>query len=291
MSDNENIIVIRSVYKVTEMLVEPAKNPRTGRYPECVRLVDNNGNMILSDADRKLPIDSFIPENQVVRIFDGKTFDLNDPYQKLEWEAIKYSKRIAKARDEKDEHGNLVIDGNASRYGNAEFYVEIPGLEAREISKRKRTIHDAEAYIYKDTYEGLYTKARVIGLMVKGLSHSEVEQLLIARAQNKPEQIKDLYESKETFYRILFVDALDKNIIQKRDNLYYYGSLLLGSNEDTVVQYMKNPESKTIMDTVRAEVYGEEYVSRQATKTPTKEMDSEGKDLTSTVSNKSPKKK
>ena len=261
--ENENLIVIRSVYKITEMLVEPARHPKTGRYPECVRPLDAAGNMILSDADRKKDISLFIPEDKAIKIYDGKTFDLNDPYENNEWEAIKYSKRIAKARDEKDEHGNLIIDGGAQRYGAAEFYVEIPGLEARESSKRKRRIHEAEAYIYNDTYEGLYTKARVLGMMVKGLTQSEVEQALIKQAQTRPDQVKDLYEGKETYYRILFVDAQDKNVIKKRDNLFYYGDLLLGSNEETVINYMRNPETKTIMDTIRAEVYGEDYVSRE----------------------------
>jgi hypothetical protein len=79
--NNDNLIVIRSVYKITEMLVEPAKHPITGRYPDCVRLLDSNGNMILSDLDRKKDISLFIPENSVIKIFDGKTFNLDDPYQ------------------------------------------------------------------------------------------------------------------------------------------------------------------------------------------------------------------
>lgn len=271
-STNSNLIILRSVYKVTRMFVEPARHPITGRYADCVRLLDSNGNMILSDQDRKGNIHLLIGEDKVIEIFDGKSFDLNDPYQSNEWEAIKFSKRIAKARDEKDEHGNLVIDGNAKRYGNAEFYVEIPGLEARESSKKKRKVHEAEAYVYNDTYEGLFTKARVLGLQVKGLTQSEVEQILIKQAQTRPDQVKDLYEGKETYWRIMFVDAIDKAIIKKRDNLYYYGDLLMGSNEDTVIAFMRNPEHKTIMDTVRAEVYGEEFVKRDQATTLTTEL-------------------
>lgn len=270
--DNSNLVVIRSVYKVTRMTVEPQKHPKTGRYADCVRTIDSNGNIILSDADRKKDLSLFIPEDNAIEIFDGKTFDLNDPYENAQWEAIKHSKRIAKARNEKDEQGNLVIDGSSLRYGTAEFYVEIPGLEAKSISSKKRKIHEAETYIYGDTYEGLYTKARVLGMMVKGLSQSEVEQMLIKQATTRPDQVKDLYEGKETYFRILFVDAQDKNVIKKRDNLFYYGDLLLGSNEDTVINYMRNPETKTIMETMRAEIYGEEYVSRDQTKELTKEI-------------------
>lgn len=258
--ENSNLIILRSVYKITEMLAEPARNPKTGRYPDCVRPLDSNGNLILSDADRKQDISLFIPENKVIRIFDGKTFNLDDKYERNEWEAIKHSRRIAKARDEKDEYGNLVIDGSQKRYGIAEFYVEIPGLEAREISKKKRLIHQAETYVYNDTYEGLYTKARVLGLMVKGLSHSEVEQILIKRAVVRPKEIIDLYESKEIYYRILFVDGVDKSVFKKRDGLFYYGDVLLGSNEETVVSFMKKPESSTLLKTIREEIYGSEQV-------------------------------
>lgn len=264
--NNDNLIVIRSVYKITEMLVEPAKHPITGRYPDCVRLLDSNGNLILSDLDRKKDLNLFIPEDTVVKIFDGKTFNLDDPYEQSLWEAIKYSKRIAKARDERDAHGNLVIDGDSMRYGQAEFYVEIPGLEASEASKKKRKIHKAETYIYNDTYEGLVTKAKVLSLMPAGLTYSEVEQMLIKQAQVRPDQIIDLYEGKETYYRILIVDAVEKNVIIKRDNLFYYGDILLGSSEETVIAWLKDPERETILKTIRAEIYGEEYVERETPK-------------------------
>jgi hypothetical protein len=81
MNPNSNLIILRSVYKITEMIVEPARNPKTGRYPECVRPLDSNGNMVLSDQDRKKSIDLLIPENKAIKIFDGKTFDLDDPYE------------------------------------------------------------------------------------------------------------------------------------------------------------------------------------------------------------------
>lgn len=264
--DNENLIVIRSVYKITEMFVEPAKNPVTGRYPDCVRLVDNNGNLILSEADRKKDISLFIPENTVIKIFDGKTFDLNDPYQKNEWDSIKYSKRIAKARDERDAHGNLVIDGDQARYGMAEFYVEIPGLEAKESSNKNRRVHRAENYIYNDTLEGLITKARILGMMPKGLTQPEVEQMLIKQAKSRPDVVIDLYESKETQYKILIIDAQDKNVFRKRENLFYYGDLLIGSSEESIIAWLKDPERKSVLEAIRAEIYGEEYVTRTTKK-------------------------
>ena len=48
-----NEIILRSVYgKVNQTyFIQPCPNPRTGRLPDCVRTVDSNGDMILSEDD------------------------------------------------------------------------------------------------------------------------------------------------------------------------------------------------------------------------------------------------
>ena len=47
----DNIVILRSVYgKVGQKyFITPCKDPKTGRFPNCVRLVYSNGDMILSD--------------------------------------------------------------------------------------------------------------------------------------------------------------------------------------------------------------------------------------------------
>ena len=54
MESAENIIVLRSVYGKVNMkyYINPCKDPKTGRFPDCVRTVDSFGNMILSDKDK-----------------------------------------------------------------------------------------------------------------------------------------------------------------------------------------------------------------------------------------------
>jgi hypothetical protein len=79
----QNIIVLRSVYGKVGMkyMINPVKDPITKQYPDCVRRVDANGDMIMSDADRNSGR-QFIPENAVITIQDGTTFDLNNEVQK-----------------------------------------------------------------------------------------------------------------------------------------------------------------------------------------------------------------
>ena len=54
LDPSRNIIILRSVWGKVGMkyFIQPSKNPKTGRYADCVRRVDSNGDMILSDADR-----------------------------------------------------------------------------------------------------------------------------------------------------------------------------------------------------------------------------------------------
>lgn len=146
----ENVIVLRSVYGKVGMTyrIQPCKDPATGSYPECVKRVNSQGDMILTDAERnsKFP---YVRENETITIVDGTTFDLNNPRDKAKWEAIKHCPIIASERWEKDSQGNYKIDGTMGwsnrkpRYGTAELYVDRPGLESQQRVSKKKLVHDA----------------------------------------------------------------------------------------------------------------------------------------------------
>lgn len=251
----ENKIIIRSVYKVTRCFMEPAKNPATGRFPEIVRRTNNLGEMILSEADKNSGT-YFISEEDIIELNDGKVFDLEDPVDAAWWEAIRYSKKIAQDRWERDKSGALVVDGNAKRYGTAEFYVERPGLETKLKNNKKREIHEAKAYVYQDSEDGLRQKARLLGNAMPGLPPSDVEDYLISIAERTPHLIQELYTGTDTHLRLFLLDALDKRVIYNRDKLYYYGdSIVLGATDTACIVYFKNPDNKRIVDMIKNEVY------------------------------------
>ncbi len=252
----ENIIIIRSPYKIPRAYLNPARNPQTNRYPECVRRVDGKGEMILSRED----IDSgrhFISETDVIEIWDGKVLDLDDDIQASEWEAIKYHKIIAKARDERDDKGNLIIDGNAKKYGVADWYVEIPGFEAKVKNKSRRKRHEAQAYILGDSPEERLLKARVLGKAMRNAHDSDVEDYLMQEAEKNPEKIILLYTGGDMKLRILFLKAKDEKIIILQDKLWMYGDSILGATEEAAILWMKQPANKKIMKLIEQEVYPE----------------------------------
>lgn len=255
----EDIIILRSPYKIPRAYLAPHKNPKTGRFPECVRKVDSNGDLILSNADK----DSnkiFIPEDAVIEIWDGKTYDMSDEIQAAEWEAIKYHKIIAKARDERDDKGNLIIDGNAMKYGNAQWYVEIPGLETTSKNKHRRKKNEAERFIIEDTPEDRRLKARVLGKIAANSHDSDIEDYLMQEADRNPERIINLYTGGDMKLRVTFMKARDSKVIIYQDKLWLFGNTILGSTEEAVILWMKQPSNKKLLKIIEEETYPELFI-------------------------------
>lgn len=254
----KNIIILRSPYKITKAYLCPCKVPGTLRYPDCVKRTDNKGDMILSREDQ----DSgryFIAETDVIEIWDGKTFNLDDEIELAQWEAIKYHKVIAKARDERNEEGELIIDGDAKKYGVADWYVEIPGLESRNKNESRRKKLEAQNYIINDTPEDRRLKARVLGKAMLNSHDSDVEDYLMQEAEKNPSRIISLYTGGDMQLRLLFLKAKDDKIIINKDKLWMYGDTVLGTTDESVVLWMKQATNKKLLKVLQQEVYPEMF--------------------------------
>ena len=267
----DNVIVLRSVYgKVGQkIMIQPCKDPRTGRYPDFVKQVDSHGDMILTDEDRSDPNRKyFIKVTDLITIEDGTTFDLKDPYQNAKWEAIKNCPLIAEDREEKDENGNYKIDGTMDwrsrnpRYGTAELYVDHPGLEAQKKVTRKQLIHKALTFIFEDDRgaEGRVLHAKLLGKYMNNMPDADVTDYLMEIAEKNPEKIINIYTGNDTSLRLLFVDAKDKKVIYLKNKLYFYADdIVLGATDDAVISWMQDPKNKKTLELIRKDVYPENY--------------------------------
>ena len=267
----DDVIILRSVYgKVGQkVFMNPAIDPKTGRYPDCVRQVDSKGDMILSEKDKNdgLPL---IPINRVFQIEDGKTFNLNDPWQKAEWESIQFCPLIALSRDARDSKGNLLIDGEIAegkthaRYGVAELYVERPGYDTVKRVSKKKLKHDAEAYIYNDPkgVEGRKLKARLLGRAMKNAPDADVLDYLLEIAAKDPHKIINLYTGGDINLRLLFIDAKDKHVIHIKNKVYLYGDdIVLGATDDAVITWMKSPNNHKVLELIKRDTYPDMYLA------------------------------
>ena len=262
-NDIENVIVLRSVFgKVGQKyFLNPVRDPQTGRYPDCVRPVDSKGDIIFrSESDKGKAL---IAENRVFVIEDGKTFDLNDPWQAAEWYSIQHCPMIAMSRDQRDKNGNLVIDGDSKRYGGAELYVERPGYETNKRVNKARLRHEAEEYIIKDPQgaSGRLKMAKLLGRNMRNAPDADVEDFLMNIASKEPEKILNLYRGDDIALRLLFIDAKDKRIIYVKNKIYLYSEnqVVLGATDDAVIAWMKNPSTRKVLELIKRDTYPELY--------------------------------
>lgn len=262
-------IVLRSVRgKVGNVVkIQPCVNPQTSEYADCVKKVDSNNDMILSEAERNDPNRQyFIKVTDTFDIVDGTTFDLENVRQRFIWEAIKYCPLIAPDYYAKDRNGNSLINGTpgwnskSPRYGVAELYVERPGVEAnRRVSKRKIK-HDAESYIYGDDrgYDGRVLKARLLGHRMDGAPDADVTDYLLQVADTDPEKIIALYTGGDTAVRLLFIEARDKNVIIYKNKLYTYAdNVVLGATDDAAILFLKDPKNANVYKLIKQDTYPE----------------------------------
>lgn len=263
-----NKIILRSVRgKVGQVIkIEPCKDPNTSEYPDCVKKVDSNNDMILSEAERNDPNRKyFIKETDVFDVVDGTTFDLDDVRQRFIWEAIKNCPLIAPDYYAKDINGNSLINGTGPnstrpRFGVAELFIEKPGEDSvRRVSKKKQ-IHDAEDFIWNDKrgYDGRVLMAKLLGHEMQGLPDADVTDYLIQIAEKNPEKIINLYTGGETSIRLLFIEARNKHVIVYKNKLYIYAdNVVLGANDEAAILFLKDPKNVNVLNLIKKETFPE----------------------------------
>lgn len=267
----KGIVVLRNAYgKVGQQaFIQPSKD-KTGQYPQCVRTVDSKGDMILSLEDRQKDISLFIPENQIFTIQDGTTFNLDNPRENAEWEAIRNCFLIAESRDARDANGDYLIDGTRSannkrpRYGRAEFYVERPGVMAERRVTRTKLVVKAKNFIINDErgLDGMLLIAKVLGRNMTDQPAADVEDYLLSVADREPSKIIELYTGGDLQLKLLFITAKEKGIIRKKHGLYMYGedeNVTLGASDMAVIEWMKQPRNQKTLQLIRQDTYPEVY--------------------------------
>lgn len=265
-----NIVVLRSVFgKVGQKYyIQPQKDSR-GRYADCVRRVNSQGDIILTPEEiekESKGLAAYIPETELFVIEDGKTFNLDDVYENAVWEAIKNCDLIAPDRFAKNDKGDYLIDGTVDprskrpRYGTAELYVDRPGFEAQRRVTRRKLIVEASNYIMNDErgYEGRLLVAKVLGRDMKNQPNADVEDYLLSIAEKTPEKIINCYTGGDIQLRMLFIEAREKGVIVKKDGLYVYGDdgkVALGTTDSAAIEWMKTQRNAKTLALIRKDTY------------------------------------
>ncbi|MDO4465454.1 MAG: hypothetical protein Q4C49_00390 [Bacillota bacterium] len=267
----ENLVVIKSTFNKTpnqKYYIAPCKGPN-GLYPDCIRKVDAHGDLILSEDDKKQMSKGkqFLAEDEPIVVEHGTVFNLDNPIQAAQWEAIKYSKLIAKERDELDINGNYVIDGGKSivdqyqnargRYGTAELYIERPGRTAKAKNDFRKLILQAQNLVVNDD---LSHRVTICKLFEKNMEHAhpnDVEDFLLTQAEKYPEKVIRFYNTEEAAVRLLLIVARERGIVASRQDGLYYSDIKLGASLDFAVDYLRAAENKMLCEAIKKDTYPE----------------------------------
>ena len=257
-----NEIILRSVYgKVNQIyFIQPCPNPKTGKLPACVKTVDSNGDMILSEKEvqeMNAGLVHYVPANHVFEVVDGTHFDLDDVVDEANWRAIEYCSWIAKERFERDVNGDLIIDGGARRYGIADLYVERPGELTKAKVNRKQLVFRACQYIYEDSEADRIKKCRVLGRNLNNAIPADILDFLIEKAERDPNKIIELYEGDDWKMQLFLLDAVDRGVIRKVDGIYKYDDKILGASIESTITFLRDIRFKSLLNIIKRETYPE----------------------------------
>jgi hypothetical protein len=268
-----DLIILRSVYgKVGQKYyIQPCKDNKTGRLPDCVKPVNSQGDIILSDKERNSG-EYFIKENETFIVEDGTVFDLSDEIQRKNWEAIKNCSLIAPDFNAKDSDGHYLIHGTANmkttrpRYGVAELFIDKPGLDSANRVSKKKKIHNACAYILDDPRgsEGRLIMAKLLGKNMANMPDADVEDYLLGVAEKDPDRIVKLYTGDDLALRLLFTEAREKKVILVKNGVYLYLDVVLGATDDAALTWMKDAKNKKTLELIRRDVFPENYMTEKS---------------------------
>lgn len=255
-----NEIILRSVYgKVQKTYyIQPCPNPKTGKLPACVKTVNSLGDMILSEDDvlqMSTGQKHFVPADKVFIITDGTRYDLDDIVDKANWEAIEYCNWIAKDRHERDHNGNLIIDGDAKKYGIADLYIERPGQAVKYKMSKKQEVFEAQRYIFDDSEGERLKKAKVLGRNISNAIPADVLDYLIEVSEKNPKKIKDLYEGEDWKMHLFILDAIDRGVIRKAEGIFKYDDKIIGGTIEATIIFLRDIRYKKILDSIKRETY------------------------------------
>lgn len=272
---DDKIIILRSVYDKAgiKYYIQPCKN-KYGQYPSCIKKVNSQGDMIMSEKERDLFSEgkaAFYPEDHLFEVYSGKTYNLDDIYQKAEWEAIQNCPLIVKDRNQRDASGNLIIDGPVSsplkpaRNGVAELYIDRPGVETQRRVSRKKLVHKAESFILNDERgaEGMLNMAKILGKDMGNQPVADVEDFLLRIASQDPEKIIRLYTGDDISLRLLFIQAKKDKVIYFKNKLFIYADdIVLGATDDAVIAWMKDPKNQKTLELIKKDTYPDYFANK-----------------------------
>jgi hypothetical protein len=245
----DKIIVLKSIFKQGRLTLQPVMDPKTRWY----RGVDR-----LSEEDKK-GLTYWVDPTSKIRLEEGTEFNLNDPIDKLNWQWVKHSPRIASSFED------------AQRSKVALFYVHVEEDEAQTRVETSNLLYKAMQFVMEDDSTNYIDMARLMGVDMRGSSPIVVKEYLLTEAKANPQRVVDAYTSNTVSLQLLFYKGLDAGLIKSINGVYKYGNQILGVSIDASVAFMQAAGNASLVEQLELEINPEAAAKKVKTVDPAEE--------------------
>lgn len=237
---DHGIIELRTLwFKDAKARIEPTKVASTGRLLGVAKL---------SEDDKK-QLTFIIEPTTFLYIGNHHQIDLSKFEDRLTWAMMKHNPLIAES---------FHIGQNTP---GAMFYVSNEVEESRKDMETEDLLFTALSYIHNDKNDELIARARLLGVDMAGEPADTAKKYLLklTRESGGVEKIIGVYSGNKVATTILLYKAIDKGIIKSKNNVFMYGTLPLGADEDVVLQYLQAPNNASLVDQIKQELNPEVF--------------------------------
>lgn len=245
----DRTVVLKSCYGKTgiKMFLEPCRDGRTGRWL---------GVEALSEEQKRGREYVVVPGVTRLEIQDGYTFDLRDPRQAIDWAWVQHCPQIVGGRNEASYHGISAEESRSFEGADNEFYVFDEAAETANQEQRFDKQYQALQVIHElKGHSAYYQFARLLGSNMETSSVSAVRTFLQDQAQRFPQRVMAAKQDASSSVKLFLYAALDKEIIRKRQGVFYYNDIALGSTEEQTLFWLGEDRNFTLVRAMQLELY------------------------------------
>jgi hypothetical protein len=161
------------------------------------------------------------------------------------------------------------------------FIIEDEEIENKKTLDSDDLLLEALTYIKKDREDMLSGRARVLGFNMEGESPTSIRAFLnkMAKDPRSVRKVINAYQSDSVAIQLLFMRAMDNEVIVENRGAFMYGTTILGITQDSVIDYLKDPLNKEVALEIEKELRSKTSSSNstepESTKTTTGKEDDE----------------
>lgn len=236
------VITLKNVFghKDSKMVIFPVRDARTGWYKGIDKLSDEEKKNTKfwidpDDAPKDRPVKETITHNVA--------FDLNDSVQEMTWNWVKFHSAIAENIDK-------------AQKSKAYYYIDNKNVEDQKALDADDLLLDVLTLIKNDRDDNLSGRARVLGFNMEGESPTAIRRFLNKMAKSKASihRVNDAYNADGMAIQLLFLKAVDKNVIKQVNGIFMYSTAPLGPTEESCVKYLQDPINRELVLSIEKEI-------------------------------------